>query len=53
VYLNDGNATRTLLPIIKKDGKIVPDVEFIKKNSELIELINSKHGNFEDPEVQK
>lgn len=51
--VNDGNATRTLLPVITKDGKIVPDIEFVKKNPELIELINSKNGNFNDPEVQK
>jgi hypothetical protein len=49
--VNDGNAVRTLLPVITKDGKIVPDVDFIKKNSELITLINSKHGKFDDPEV--
>lgn len=52
-FMNDSQSIRTILPVTVNDkGEIVPDLEFAKNNEEIIELINSKQGNFNDPEVQ-
>lgn len=52
VFTNDGKNARVILPIIiNENGKIVPDLDFIEENKELIDAINSKGLN--SPEVKE
>lgn len=50
-FLNDQQAIRTILPITRDEvtGKIIPDLDFMTKNADLIDLIN-KNG-LQDREV--
>lgn len=43
-FMNDRQATRVILPITRDEssGKIVPDLDFMSKHKELIDLINVK-----------
>lgn len=53
-YMNDTQATRVILPITQdiKTGKIIPDLNFIAENKDIIDLINSKQS-MQDPDVIK
>lgn len=51
-YLDDSNAVRVLLPIKYDQGKIVPDLEFVANNKDVINKLNSKNGQ-KDPELIK
>ena len=53
-YVSDGNAVRTILPVKydEETHKMVPDLQFLEDNKDLIELINKKQ-NIKDPEVVK
>lgn len=52
-FVNDGKAIRTILPVIRNtQGKLVPDLEFMKNHQDIIDIINSKQGNFNDPSVK-
>lgn len=53
VAMNDGKAVRAIIPVKSENGQVVPDLDFIKEHSELMDLINSKKQNMDDPEVQK
>ena len=50
-YIDDANATRVMLPIKYDQGKIVPDLEFVKNNQDIINALNSQ--NSKDPELIK
>lgn len=52
-FVNNGKAIRTILPVIRNEqGKLVPDLEFMKNHQDIIDIINSKQGNYNDPEVK-
>lgn len=53
VAMNDGKAVRAIIPVKDENGQVVPDLDFIKEHSELMDLINAKKQNMNDPEVQK
>lgn len=50
-FMNDRQATRVILPTTTDaEGNIVPDLQFVEKNRDLIDMINKKGLN--DPEVR-
>lgn len=52
VYRNDHKDVRVILPIkVAATGEIVPDLNFVKENRDLIDLINKNGIN--DPQVKK
>lgn len=54
-FSNDQQASRVLLPIKidETTQKVVPDLDFLNQHKDLVNFINSKGGNMNDPAVKE